>query len=104
MYWSVLLNKHLIDLGFERSKSDTCLYIFKDSTGKWVMVAVFVDDLLITGTDKVKIAELRAYLRNTFKGQASWDDVVNSFLGMEAHYDLVNGIKSKGQDEKHHRY
>lgn len=58
------------------------------------MVAVFVDDLLITGTNKAKIAELRAYFRNTFKGQASWDDVINSFLGMEIHYDLVNGILS----------
>jgi len=61
------------------------------STGKWVMLAVFVNDLLITGTDTSKIKELKIYLGSTFEGQATWEDSVNSFLGIEIHYDLMRG-------------
>ena len=55
MYWNVLLHEHITRLEFERSKVDTCLYVYRNSNGKWAMIAVSVDDLLITGTDKDKI-------------------------------------------------
>jgi hypothetical protein len=38
-------------LEFERPKVDTCLYVYRNSNGKWAMIAVSVDDLLITGID-----------------------------------------------------
>ena len=50
--------------------------------------------MLVTGSNKSKIKELKEYLRASFKGQASWDNNVNSFLGIimiEIHYDLNKG-------------
>ena len=53
----------LTGLGFIRSKSDTSLYTYIGPDGKWCRgaIAVFVDDLLITGTgtSTTKIDELR---------------------------------------------
>ena len=77
MYWSLLLNQHLTGLGFIRSKSDTSLYTYIGPDGKWCAIAVFVDDLLITGTSTAKIDELRTYLDRTFKGEGAWDECVN---------------------------
>ena len=50
----------LTGLGFIRSKSDTSLYTYIGPDGKWCAIAVFVDDLLITGTgtSTTKIDEL----------------------------------------------
>ena len=76
MYWSLLLNQHLTGLGFIRSKSDTSLYTYIGPDGEWCAIAVFVDDLLITGTSTAKIDELRTYLDRTFKGEGAWDECV----------------------------
>mmetsp|Transcript_31412 Transcript_31412/g.97185 ORF Transcript_31412/g.97185 Transcript_31412/m.97185 type:complete len:381 (-) Transcript_31412:5203-6345(-) len=93
LYWSIMLNEHLCGLGFERSKSDTCLYVHRnEKSGKWCAIAVFVDDLLVTGTDTDKISELREYLSTTFQGNGAWEENINSFLGMNIFYDQVNGI------------
>ena len=76
----------LTGLGFIRSKSDTSLYTYIGPDGEWCAIAVFVDDLLITGTSTAKIDELRTYLDRTFKGEGAWDECVNPFLGMRMSY------------------
>ena len=56
------------------------------------MIAVSVDDLLITGTDRDKIEKLRVYLDKTFSGEGAYDELVSSFLGINCDYDLPAGI------------
>jgi len=92
MYWNVLLHEHITKLEFERSKVDTCLYVYRNSNGKWAMIAVSVDDLLITGTDRDKIEKLRVYLDVTFSGEGAYDELISSFLGINCDYDLPGGI------------
>ena len=76
-----MLNEHLCGLGFERSKSDTCLYVHRnEKSGKWCAIAVFVDDLLVTGTDTDKISELREYLSTTFQGNVLGKRTSTAFL------------------------
>jgi len=58
MLWNRLLNSVLLEAGFIRSKNDTSLYVHHQED-KWVACAVFVDDILVTGTDTSKISELR---------------------------------------------
>ena len=102
MYWSLLLNQHLTGLGFIRSKSDTSLYTYIGPDGKWCAIAVFVDDLLITGTSTAKIDELRTYLDRTFKleGEGAWDECVNSFLGMRMSYNQKAGVLKMDVENK----
>ena len=91
MLWNKLLNSVLLEAGFIRSKNDTSLYIHHHE-GKWVACAVFVDDILVTGTDVSKIAELRKLFQEKFKGEHQWDENINSFLGMDISY--IDGVLS----------
>lgn len=85
MLWNKLLNSVLLEAEFIRSKNDTSLYIHHKE-GKWVACAVFVDDILVTGTDTSKISELRELFKEKFKGEHQWDENINSFLGMDISY------------------
>ena len=91
MYWSLLLNQHLTGLGFIRSKSDTSLYTYIGPDGKWCAIAVFVDDLLITGTSTAKIDELRtlAYLDRTFTHSLNLSLYIECLLTLRCNNNLL---------------
>jgi len=77
------------DLGMQRSRSDATLYHYKsvdaDGNTRWALISVFVDDLLITGTDKDFIAKFKARANDTFGKHQSvtWNETVSSFLGLQ---------------------
>ena len=63
----MVLNKHLIKNGYEQSTVDQC--VFKKGTGKnMVIIAICVDDCLITGTTKM-VKELIQVLPSSFEMQ-----------------------------------
>ena len=78
----------MTSLGFIRSRSDCTLYYKtrSDASGRliWILVSVFVDDLLLTGSDSDGIQSLRAKLTETFgkHSPVTWNDTVSSFLGL----------------------
>jgi len=81
------------DLGMQRSRSDATLYYYKsvdaDGTSRWVLISVFVGDLLITGTDKAFIAKFKAHA-NKRLGQhqpVTWNETVSSFLGLQINHN-----------------
>lgn len=57
------LNQKLIDYGFERSKSDPCIYINRKSS---IIIAIYVDDFLIFYRSEDELKKLKTYLNNTF--------------------------------------
>lgn len=83
MLWNKKLNSVLLEAKFVRSKNDTSLYVY-ESQGKWVACAVFVDDILVTGTDTRKITELKALFKAKFRGEHQWDENINSFHGRQS--------------------
>jgi len=104
MLWNKMLNDVMVRAGFTRSKSDTCLYVsHNEADGTWCACAAFVDDIVVTGTDSKKIAELRHIFNTTFKGEGQWDECINSFLGMHIEYNQATGelsfsVRSKVED------
>ena len=49
--WNSTLDSHLKSMGFEQLNADTCLY--KATDGDAVIIAVYVDDILVAkGSDK----------------------------------------------------
>ena len=100
MLWNSHLNSVLVEAGYERSKSDTSLYVYSKDD-KFVMLAVFVDDILVTGNHTDKIKELKALFEEKFRGDNTWDEPVNSFLGMAIEYSngrLSMNVRAKVQD------
>lgn len=74
------LTKFLIDLGFTQSKQDYLLFTRSDE-GKFLAVLVYVDDILIPGSDEGGIVSVKATLHKAFTikdlGEARY------FLGVE---------------------
>ena len=44
------MDNHLIQLGFSRSQSEATLYVKVNVAGKSLIVSIYVDDKLVTGS------------------------------------------------------
>ena len=63
--WYSRIDDHLQDLGFVKSPSEAALYV-KLVDANLIIIVVYVDDLLVTGSDEKLIKEFKAkfeYLR-----------------------------------------
>jgi hypothetical protein len=85
--WNSQLNEFLISLGFTRYVTDPCLYV-RRRAGKLLIVAVFVDDLLIASDDRAETDRFKAQMSAKYKmkdlGELRW------FLGSRVLRDRAN--------------
>ena len=86
--WFEKFRTTLLNFSFTQSQYDYSLFFHKSPSGI-VLILVYVDDLIITGTDNGLITKLQAVLHATFRmkdlGQLTY------FLGLEVHH-RSNGI------------
>ncbi|POM64836.1 Integrase catalytic core protein [Phytophthora palmivora] len=80
--WSKLLHSKLVDIGFHQSHVDMCVY-YRYKTGVLIVVGVYVDDLLVTGTQQHAV--------NVFFEELKSLDIkdlgcARKFLGMRLEY------------------
>lgn len=75
-YWYNTFNEFLMKKGFVRSKTDLCLYS-RVSSGEKTYLIVYVDDILITGSDPGCIVKLKEEMSECFKTKD---------LGLASHY------------------
>ena len=78
--WYSELKTYLLQSGFTNSLADTSLFIYKNHS-KFVYVLVYVDDILVTGSDQTLFQAVITSLSNRF----SIKDMGNLsyFLGIE---------------------
>jgi len=92
--WYSKLDSHLISLGFSRSVNEATLYVKREGI-ETMMVSVYVDDLLITGSCDRLVEAFK--LDMSAKFEMSDLGLMNYFLGMEVHQEkgkiLVNQKK-----------
>ncbi|GKA18529.1 putative RNA-directed DNA polymerase [Tanacetum coccineum] len=74
--WNVRLDKSMKGLGFLKSSQDPTVYT-RNSKGKTLIVGVYVDDLIITGSHTQDIVEFKEQMKNEFE---------MSDLGLLAYY------------------
>jgi hypothetical protein len=78
--WFSRLSEKLIQLGFIGSKADSSLFIYqKNSVTMYLLI--YVDDIIITGSDPAAITELLQLLRVDFAVKDLGD--LHYFLGVE---------------------
>ena len=63
--WFNKFSKVAMQFGFQRCNSDHSIFIRQRSTG-CVILAVYVDDILVTGSDRTGVDESRAFLKKHF--------------------------------------
>ena len=70
--WNGLLDSFLLSLDLNKSVADPCLYSHQHN----VMLTVWVDDLILTGSDEARILQLKSDLSSRFKmkdeGELTW--------------------------------
>ncbi|CAN0135394.1 unnamed protein product, partial [Heterosigma akashiwo] len=63
--WYMELHDHLMSLGFKRSGHESCLYTRRDG-GSELMVAVYFDDLVISGSSQAIVSEFKQSLASKY--------------------------------------
>jgi hypothetical protein len=81
-YWNRRLDARLKALGYTPTFVDPCIYVNLD-TG--VIIAIWVDDILIIGTNIAAINQLKTGLMDEFKMKDMGE--LQYFLGMQVHRD-----------------
>ena len=92
--WNIHLNGQLEKMGFNRLISDACIYI-KKYTNLLCIVAIYVDDIVIAGSNMDIINEVK----NNFKGNYQMKDLgpISNLLGCRIKQDLVLNTISMDQ-------
>ncbi|KAG3194000.1 hypothetical protein PC129_g24956 [Phytophthora cactorum] len=64
--WNETFDEYVRSIGFRVSSYDPCLYI-KVVDGECVLLLVYVDDVLVTGSSATLIAEVKRQLKSRFE-------------------------------------
>jgi len=81
--WYSRINTYLIQLGFKRSENEATLYLKQDEDGLQLVISLYVDDMLVTGSNAKLLAEFKTEMQDVF--EMSDLGIMNYFLGMEIH-------------------
>ena len=77
-----------MSLGYNRLSSDHCVYYKRFEDNDFIILLLYVDDMLAADPNKDRVQELKAQLTRKFKmkdlGQA------NKILGMQIHRERIN--------------
>ena len=81
--WNATLDMQLKSMGFAQTKGDPCLYVSID--GDPVIIAVYVDDILIAAVTDEKISEVKAAIAERFDVKDMGE--LSYFLGIKVVQD-----------------
>ncbi|CAN0825128.1 Retrovirus-related Pol polyprotein from transposon TNT 1-94 [Linum grandiflorum] len=78
--WHAKFSSSLLNLGFEQSKADYSMYVYKKDAAQ-VIALIYVDDVILTGNDETFISKVKSQLDEEF----SIKDLgpLKYFLGIE---------------------
>ena len=80
--WNIKLDDTLVSLGFQKSPSEHAVYM-RCSGDERLLLGVYVDDLVVTGSSKEAIAQFKHQMQSVF----SMSDLglLSYYLGIEVH-------------------
>ncbi|GJW78488.1 zinc finger, CCHC-type containing protein [Tanacetum coccineum] len=85
--WHQKFNEVVLSSGFLLNQSDKCVYSKFDDSGKGVIICLYVDDMLIFGTDQNQVDKTKKFLSSRF----SKKDMGEA--------DVILGIKIKRENK-----
>ena len=78
--WYSKINDHLLSIGFAKSLSESTLYV-KNKGNNFLIVSLYVDDLLVTGDDARLVEEFKQEMMQAF--EMTNLGLMTYFLGIE---------------------
>ena len=85
--WNKRIDDFLIDIGFKRCVSEHGVYVRSDTNDGVIILCLYVDDLLITGSHDKSVSRFKSELMREF--EMTDLGVMNYFLGIEFHKSKV---------------
>jgi hypothetical protein len=87
--WYKKFDSFMVDHGYDRTTSDHCVFVKKFSNGEFIILLLYVDDILIVGRYTNKIDKLKKELNKSF----SMKDLgfAKQILGMKISHDRKIG-------------
>ncbi|GKB45757.1 zinc finger, CCHC-type containing protein [Tanacetum coccineum] len=85
--WHQKFDEVVLSSGFHLNQSDKCVYSKFDNSGKGVIICLYVDDMLIFGTDQNQVDKTKKFLSSRF----SMKDMGEA--------DVILGIKIKRENK-----
>ena len=82
--WNLKLNEVLLQKGFVRSKSDYAIYYTIEMQER-IIIGVYVDDMIITGSNSYKIVEFKENMKQVF--EMTYLGILSSYLGIEIYHE-----------------
>lgn len=86
--WYNKFHNLMLSLKFKRSENEYCFYVKISETDK-LYILIYVDDVLLAGTDKSKVEKVKNALKENFKLKDL--GLVSHFLGMIIKQDIIKG-------------
>ena len=89
-HWNRLLNSKLLKFGFKRTIHDMCVYVQHDpERNESTYVIVYVDNIIITGSNTANIDYLIEYFSKEFRA-ITIDQELKRYLGVDVARDYSN--------------
>ncbi|GKB86563.1 retrovirus-related pol polyprotein from transposon TNT 1-94 [Tanacetum coccineum] len=86
--WYKRFDSFIIGLGYNRLHADPCAYFKRFGNNDFVILLLYVDDMLVAGPNKDRISKLKAQLAREFEMKDLGP--ANKILGMQIHRDRVS--------------
>lgn len=83
--WYKRFDSFIISLGYNRLNSDHCAYFKRVGDNDFIILLLYVDDMLVAGPNKDRVQELKAQLAREFDMKDLGP--ANKILGMQIHRD-----------------
>ena len=87
--WYRKFDSFMVSRGYSRTSSDHCVFVKRYSNDDFIILLLYVDDMLIIGHDTSKIAELKGELSKSFAMKDL--GAAKKILGMKISRDRKNG-------------
>ena len=65
--WHQKFDQTILSFGFKLNQVDKCVYSKLDEFGNGVIICLYVDDMLIFGTDLVQVQEIKHFFSRSFR-------------------------------------
>ncbi|KAH9760757.1 Integrase catalytic domain-containing protein [Citrus sinensis] len=86
--WYKRFDSFIMSFGYNRLSSDHCAYYKRFEDNDFIILLLYVDDMLVAGLNKDRIQELKAQLAREFEMKDLGP--ANKILGMQIHRDRNN--------------
>ena len=87
--WYKKFDSFMVSQNFTRSEYDHCVYFKKLENDMFIILVLYVDDILVASKSMFEISMLKAQLARTFDMKDL--GAANQILGMQIHRDRKNG-------------